>query len=695
MTLAQDITRHYGGDWHGSYGSFPAPGHSKHDRGVTVKDTAGGDVVFHTFNGADWREIKDDCRRLGLLPERERANDNCNGPRETGRYEYTDADGVVIYRTVRIEQAGQRKKFRAQRPDGRGGWVNGIGDVDRVPYRLPEIKAAIERSALKDEPLPTIYLVEGERKADKLASWGFTATAIAFGCKGWRKTYADALAGCTVIILPDNDDEGRGFADRAGKDLEAAGCKVLALDLPGLPPKGDIIDWTGTADELRELVAKALAGEAEASLLPALDLVALSRTRARAKEFAIEKIAPLGEVTKFTGPGSAGKSLLGQQFVTAAAAGIGSCLGLSVKPCNAMYITCEDDEEQLHWRQEHICAALGVDMADLAGRLRLTSLRGVLGNELATFAADGKLMPTTAYQRLVATIKADGAKLVFLDNVSHLFTGNENDRGEVTRFVNLLNKLAGETGAAVLLLGHTNKAGDTYSGSTAWLNAVRSQVWINHVMDEEGNIADPDVRVLTVGKANYTAKGEAVRFRWYDWAFVLESDLPPDTRAEISEIIKANGENGAFLACLRARTEQGDGRGVGPSPGPSYAPTQFEGMPQAKGFKKAAFKRAMDRLYEIGKIRSETVYNKAKGREVTIIVEVTEASPNASPNASRTPFPNDPEVRPNPTRTHTHISKDIYGAGPGGPPPLDREEREGCPRCADEGCAWCEREAAE
>jgi RecA-family ATPase len=49
--------------------------------------------------------------------------------------------------------------------------------------------------------------------------------------------------------------------------------------------------------------------------------------------------------------------------------------------------------------------------------------------------------------------------------VAHLFAGNENDRGEVTRFINALNRLAGETGAAVLLLGHPNKAGDSYSGS--------------------------------------------------------------------------------------------------------------------------------------------------------------------------------------------------------------------------------------
>src|SRR3546814_19155736 len=89
-------------------------------------------------------------------------------------------------------------------------------------------------------------------------------------------------------------------------------------------------------------------------------------------------------------------------------------------------------------------------------------------------------------------MEVTGSKLVFLDNVAHLFTGNENDRGQVTRFVNLLNRLAGNTGAAILLIGHPNKSGDTYSGSTAWLNAVRSQITIDHERAENGSGLRPD-----------------------------------------------------------------------------------------------------------------------------------------------------------------------------------------------------------
>lgn len=55
-SAAEAITRHFGGDWHGSYGLFPTPGHSLRDRGTKVADSENGDVVFHSFNGGDWQD---------------------------------------------------------------------------------------------------------------------------------------------------------------------------------------------------------------------------------------------------------------------------------------------------------------------------------------------------------------------------------------------------------------------------------------------------------------------------------------------------------------------------------------------------------------------------------------------------------------------------------------------------------------
>jgi RecA-family ATPase len=343
------------------------------------------------------------------------------------------------------------------------------------------------------------------------------------------------------------------------------------------------------------------AGAKDAPSLLSLDLAALSAIRPQPKEFAIERLAPLGEVTLFTGPGSSGKSLLAQQIATAAAAHL-DCLRLNVMAAPAIYLTCEDDVDQLHWRQEHICTAMGVSMSSLAGRLHLISLRGELDNALGTFAKDGAIEPASAFDRIEAKIIESGARLVWLDNVAHLFTGNENDRGEVTRFVNLLNRLAGNTGAAIILLGHPPKssnpaaAAHDYSGSTAWLNAVRSQFKIDFA-DKDG---DPDARRIDLGKANYTQRGGVISFRWHNWAFVHDDDLPSETGREVAATIKNCADDEIFLKCLDERNRQG--RAVSEKHSPTYAPRVFVGMPEGKAATKARLEAAMNRLFRIGKI---------------------------------------------------------------------------------------------
>lgn len=391
-----------------------------------------------------------------------------------------------------------------------------------------------------------------------------------------------------------------------------------------------------------------------------LDLARLSTIHPEPKQFTIPQIAPAGEVTLLTGAGASGKSLLGQQLASALAAGKHT-LGLELKRTPTIYLTCEDDVDQLHFRQHKICQALDIPMDVLAGQLHLSSRRGKPDNALAQFAEDGSVYPSPFFGQLAALIGRTGSKAIFLDHVAHLFPGDENQRSEVTGFINLLNRLAGMTGAAIILLGHPNKGGATYSGSTGWLNAVRSQVFLER---PKADSHDPDLRTLNVGKANYTAGGELMRFRWLDWAFVRDEDLPADMRDELAEAIAVSGENEAFLACLRTIETQGPGRAVGPSSGPNFAPSRFEGMAQARGYDRKALRRAMDRLYGIRRIESHTFRNTTKGRDVTVIREVAEATPNAFPNTSRTRSPNTPEPGPR-TSPPTHpLSKEREGAGP-------------------------------
>jgi hypothetical protein len=68
--------------------------------------------------------------------------------RMVNTYDYTDADGKLLYQVVRYEP----KDFRQRRPDSNGGWTWKL-DERRVLYRWPE---------LLKFPDGTIFVCEGE-----------------------------------------------------------------------------------------------------------------------------------------------------------------------------------------------------------------------------------------------------------------------------------------------------------------------------------------------------------------------------------------------------------------------------------------------------------------------------------------------------------------------------------------------------
>ena len=72
----------------------------------------------------------------------------------------------------------------------------------RPLYRLVELLASSGR----------VYVVEGEKAADAVASLGLVATTSAGGAKAAAKTDWSPLAGRKVVILPDNDAPGEAYA---------------------------------------------------------------------------------------------------------------------------------------------------------------------------------------------------------------------------------------------------------------------------------------------------------------------------------------------------------------------------------------------------------------------------------------------------------------------------------------------------
>lgn len=334
-------------------------------------------------------------------------------------------------------------------------------------------------------------------------------------------------------------------------------------------------------------------GEAAIDLLPLIDMAALAGREPPHREWIVKSWIPSLQATYLTGPGSAGKSLLSQQLCTCIALGL-PFLGLETRATGALYLTCEDDRGELERRQKDICESLDVDRSALAGKLHLVSLQGELQNELVSFDDRDMMRTTSAYARLEATALKVGVGFIALDNVAHL-TSDEIARNRVAAFVNVLNRLALKVNGAVLFLGHPNKPGQQYSGSTSWENQVRARLYM-----EEPKDTDSDLKSLTRAKANYARRGEKLEFRWYRGAFVREGDLPPDTARELAETAAAAEHNARFLTCLAEMTRQQ--RHVSERPGANYAPKVFSTMPEAKGSKREDLTAAMDRLFRIGRI---------------------------------------------------------------------------------------------
>ncbi|MEE4152566.1 MAG: AAA family ATPase [Erythrobacter sp.] len=624
MVDIHSIAKRYGGTVSGAQALIPTIGHSKADRGTAIKADANAPdgVLVHCFNGGDPLAEKDRLRADGFLSDREKAaprNRAILKPRPSKsiqtapgvdtEFVYRDENGLEVFRKIRTDRPDGSKTF-AWKHDG--GRRKGKGDHPSIPYRLDELVRDTDS---------LVVMAEGEKCADHLASLGFLATS--------SKDLPQELpwfAGRKVAILPDNDAEGARIAAKAKEAIEKAGGEALFVELPGLPAKGDICDWRGSAADLEALIAEpdwmredapsieGAEGDATTKLLPLIEIAGWQGDAPPRRSLWGDWL-PLHQATMLTGQGGVGKSLCAQMLCTAVALGK-PFLGMETERRNALYVSCEDDANELWRRQDAICEAFGVARGAVSGKLFLCSLGGEAETALAVDDGKGGIETTPRWHELVRTCRAFDIGLYAFDNATDGLAADHNAIHPVAAFVNLLTGLAIERDGAAMILHHPNKAGADWLGSIAWHNKVRSRLIISKADAD----VDPDARKICNPKANYGPSGGEIAFRWHNGAFVRDEDLPSDYAAELSKAIAVQHENTVFLDCLRKRIEQN--RPVGPNPSANYAPAQFAQMTEAKGVGKAKLARAMERLFGIGAIEVKEVKREGKGGTKTIIVEV-------------------------------------------------------------------------
>lgn len=175
-----------------------------------------------------------------------------NEPQKETRttYSYTDEQGCELYRKIRVEPGsnGKSKDFFCEHLEN-GKVIKNLNGCRQVLYRLPAVLKAISEK----KPL---FLVEGEKDADKLCKYGFTATTSLESLK-WSEQYTETLKNADVVILYDMDKTGMARRDLLCQLLHGKVKRLRVVDLPGLIYQKshgkDISDWLSMGNKILTL----------------------------------------------------------------------------------------------------------------------------------------------------------------------------------------------------------------------------------------------------------------------------------------------------------------------------------------------------------------------------------------------------------------------------------------------------------
>lgn len=264
-----DATRTLGEQRQESDGSYMVvcPAHADSNPSLHVTADHSGKIALHCFKKCETKAI---CYAMGLTiselfpdhgkqredgsgraqKKKSKAREQIQGKKKVAEFDYRDADGIVVFQSVRYEDDDGKKTFIQRRPNGQGGWIANMNGVQRVLYRLPELIAAP-----RDQ---IVYILEGERKTETLRKWGLVATCNVGGAGKWNSNYAKFFRGRKVVILPDNDPvdpitgvcPGLDHARKIVASLEGVSEWTRVLTLPDLPLKGDVDDWVASGGNL-------------------------------------------------------------------------------------------------------------------------------------------------------------------------------------------------------------------------------------------------------------------------------------------------------------------------------------------------------------------------------------------------------------------------------------------------------------
>jgi putative DNA primase/helicase len=278
---AQDITKGLNGIWRGRYGTVSCPvsshGKGRGDRkhSLCVSDRHDGNIGVHCFANCDWRDVKEELRRRGLLSERwsytapklpkrnviQHKNENTQNHALALWKSAQAASGSLVENYLRhlgiTIPPPSSIQFLEQHwhTESRQEWPTMVAAVQDVEGKI----CAIHRTYLTNNgsgkaPVPektgkkslgrvgggsvrlslaadTVALVEGIEDALAVQQMTQTPTWAVLGASGFGTVVLPKHIR-RVILAPDGDEAGDKTINPAARRLILAGIEVVVVRLP-------------------------------------------------------------------------------------------------------------------------------------------------------------------------------------------------------------------------------------------------------------------------------------------------------------------------------------------------------------------------------------------------------------------------------------------------------------------------------
>jgi len=478
------------------------------------------------------------------------------------RYDYHDESGNLIYQIERLEP----KSFRIRRPDGQG-WAYNAKGVKIIPYHLQEVLKADE-----------VLIVEGEKDADTLAKIGFTTTTNPYGAGKFPANFGPYFTGKNIILVPDNDDQGRAHMKQVAEIIKGYAASIRLLELTDLPVKGDVSDFIatfsskeGATERLAILIESApLYQQPDTTTdLKIINAATLLESEPPVPDQIMEDIFDAGDKLAIIGSSKLRKSFFLLMLILCLAAGL-NFLGWAVpRKRRVLLVQLEIRDHHFHRRLKRMARAMGVTADDLGDRLHILNGRG-----MGVSGPEG-------IERIQKAAMDFKPEVIAFDPLYKVTTGIENAAEDTKIILNCFDKLAEQTGAAVVFIHHDAKGSpgdrdirDRGAGS----NVLGRDYDACLTLTEHSQ--DPDAAVVEILLRNYRPQ-EPFTIEWTEdenggYRFKTSPTMLPEKKTSktksqplsletylpIAASILGNEEieMGPFKAVLKKQTGMGDHR---------------------------------------------------------------------------------------------------------------------------------------